>query len=55
MPLLRPNDQDPVGVHFAWMHFIVLIWGFTGGILDRLLALTGWEVEWDKERILPVS
>ena len=30
------------------------IWGFTGGILDRLLALTGWEVEWDQERILPL-
>ena len=30
------------------------IWGFTGGILDRLLALTGWEVEWDRERILPL-
>jgi hypothetical protein len=30
------------------------IWGFTGGILDRLLALTGWEVEWDQERIYPL-
>jgi 8-oxo-dGTP pyrophosphatase MutT (NUDIX family) len=27
------------------------VWGFTGAILDRVLALTGWEREWDKERI----
>ena len=30
MSVLRPNDHDPVGIHYAWMHFIVLIWGFTG-------------------------
>jgi 8-oxo-dGTP pyrophosphatase MutT (NUDIX family) len=25
----------------------MLIWGFTGHVLDRLLALGGWEVPWD--------
>lgn len=27
------------------------VWGFTGAILDRLLSLTGWEEEWDQDRI----
>lgn len=27
------------------------VWGFTGAILDRVLALTGWEREWDVSRI----
>lgn len=27
------------------------VWGFTGAILDRIIALTGWELEWDRERI----
>ncbi len=35
----------------------VLVWGFTAGILDRLLALCGWERPWDAERVeeLPPS
>jgi 8-oxo-dGTP pyrophosphatase MutT (NUDIX family) len=28
------------------------IWGFTAGIIDRLLYLTGREIPWDPERIL---
>ena len=29
----------------------MLIWGFTGLVLDRLLALGGWEVPWDEGRV----
>ena len=29
----------------------VLVWGFTAGILDRLLALSGWERPWDGDRV----
>ena len=29
----------------------MLIWGFTGLVLDRLLALGGWEVPWDAGRV----
>ncbi|MSP66041.1 MAG: DMT family transporter [Flavobacteriaceae bacterium] len=47
MPLLRPNDQDPVGVHYAWMHFIVLIWGFTG-ILGRLISVGALDLVWHR-------
>jgi 8-oxo-dGTP pyrophosphatase MutT (NUDIX family) len=30
----------------------LLVWGFTAGILDRMLALTGWDQPWDANRIL---
>jgi 8-oxo-dGTP pyrophosphatase MutT (NUDIX family) len=35
----------------------ILVWGFTAGILDRLLALGGWERPWDTSRVadLPPS
>jgi 8-oxo-dGTP pyrophosphatase MutT (NUDIX family) len=29
----------------------MLVWGFTAGVLDRLLALGGWELPWRKDRI----
>lgn len=29
----------------------MLVWGFTAGILDRLLALGGWEQPWDRGRV----
>jgi 8-oxo-dGTP pyrophosphatase MutT (NUDIX family) len=28
----------------------LLIWGFTAGLLDKLLALGGWEQPWDRTR-----
>ena len=27
------------------------MWGFTAGLLDRLLALGGWERPWDAGRV----
>jgi len=29
----------------------LLVWGFTAGLLDRLLALGGWERPWDRGRV----
>jgi len=29
----------------------LLVWGFTGGLLDRMLRLAGWERRWDHSRI----
>lgn len=29
----------------------MLIWGFTGNLLDRLLALGGWERPWERHRV----
>jgi 8-oxo-dGTP pyrophosphatase MutT (NUDIX family) len=30
----------------------MLIWGFTAGLVDRLLALAGWERPWDTARVM---
>jgi 8-oxo-dGTP pyrophosphatase MutT (NUDIX family) len=32
----------------------LFVWGFTAGLLDRLLAITGWERPWNPERYRPV-
>jgi 8-oxo-dGTP pyrophosphatase MutT (NUDIX family) len=29
----------------------MLIWGFTAALVDRLLALSGWERPWDRDRL----
>ena len=29
----------------------LLVWGFTAGLLDRLLRIAGWEVPWDQQRV----
>jgi 8-oxo-dGTP pyrophosphatase MutT (NUDIX family) len=29
----------------------LLVWGFTAGLTDRLLALAGWELPWDRSRV----
>jgi 8-oxo-dGTP pyrophosphatase MutT (NUDIX family) len=29
----------------------MLVWGFTAGVLDRLLTLGGWTRPWDRERV----
>ena len=30
----------------------MLIWGFTAALVDRLLALAGWEQPWDAAKIM---
>lgn len=32
----------------------MLVWGFTAGILDRLLNLAGLEQDWDRDVVLPM-
>lgn len=32
----------------------LLVWGFTGGLLDRLIHLGGWERPWDDSRLVPL-
>ncbi|MFZ0325218.1 MAG: CoA pyrophosphatase [Actinomycetes bacterium] len=29
----------------------LVVWGFTGGLLDRLVYLAGWEQEWDRDDV----
>jgi hypothetical protein len=35
----------------------MLVWGFTGGLLARLLDEVGWATGWDRDRVidLPVA
>jgi 8-oxo-dGTP pyrophosphatase MutT (NUDIX family) len=33
----------------------MLVWGFTAGIIDRLLAFGGWERPWDTDRVIELS
>jgi 8-oxo-dGTP pyrophosphatase MutT (NUDIX family) len=33
----------------------LLVWGFTAGLLDRLLDLGGWSVPWDRSRQRPLD
>ncbi|HAB36144.1 MAG TPA: EamA family transporter [Cryomorphaceae bacterium] len=45
MSLFRPTDDSPIWVHHLWMHFIVLIWGFTGA-LGRLIHVEALPLVW---------
>ncbi|RLL68096.1 CoA pyrophosphatase [Streptomyces sp. Z26] len=32
-----------------------LVWGFTAGVIDRLLHFSGWERPWDRENLVPLD
>ncbi|MFE5399262.1 NUDIX hydrolase [Streptomyces sp. NPDC056568] len=32
-----------------------LVWGFTAGVIDRLLHFAGWELPWDREKQVPLD
>ncbi len=32
-----------------------LVWGFTAGVIDRILHYAGWELPWDREREVPLD
>lgn len=32
-----------------------LVWGFTAGVIDRLLHYSGWERPWDRDRRVPID
>jgi 8-oxo-dGTP pyrophosphatase MutT (NUDIX family) len=42
-----PTGRIMPGFRVAGM----LVWGFTAGVLDRLLALAGWERPWPRDRV----
>jgi hypothetical protein len=31
----------------------LFVWGFTAGVLDRVLTLAGWERPWSRDRFEP--
>ncbi|HEY6424451.1 MAG TPA: CoA pyrophosphatase [Pseudonocardiaceae bacterium] len=47
-PAHRLTVRGPSGyAHPAFVIPEMLVWGFTGGLLDALLAMGGWERPWD--------
>jgi 8-oxo-dGTP pyrophosphatase MutT (NUDIX family) len=32
----------------------MLVWGFTGGLLDRILTIAGFSLPWDEDRMVPL-
>jgi 8-oxo-dGTP pyrophosphatase MutT (NUDIX family) len=54
-PANRLSVRGPSGyVGPAFRVADMLVWGFTAGVLDRLLSLAGWDVGWDRDRIEPL-
>ena len=50
-PANRMQVTHPSGyVGAAFRVSGLLVWGFTAGLLDTLLALAGWEEPWDRDR-----
>jgi 8-oxo-dGTP pyrophosphatase MutT (NUDIX family) len=47
----HPSGYVGPGFHAGGL----FVWGFTAGIVDRLLHLTGWERPWDTGRLESVS
>ncbi len=55
LPANRFTVQHPSG--YSAPGFAVdglFIWGFTAGLLDRLLRLAGWEQPWDRAQVRPL-
>ncbi|MGD3106538.1 NUDIX hydrolase [Streptomyces sp. YGL11-2] len=32
-----------------------LVWGFTAGVIDRILHYAGWEIAWDRDKQVPLD
>lgn len=55
-PANRATAVHPRG--YAGPAFLVesaLVWGFTAGVIDRLLHYAGWERPWDREKQVPLD
>ena len=55
-PVNRVKVRHPSG--YIGSGFLVgdlVVWGFTGGLLDRVIALAGWERPWDRSVIVDVD
>jgi 8-oxo-dGTP pyrophosphatase MutT (NUDIX family) len=52
-PAVRVTVRLPIGrIGPGFQVKGMLIWGFTAALVDRLLALGGWEKPWDPDRIV---
>ena len=54
-PANRFQTSHPSGyVGAAFDAAGLLVWGFTAGLLDRMLRLAGWEQPWDRSQVRPL-
>lgn len=52
----RATAVHPSGhVGPAFLVESTLVWGFTAGLIDRLLHFAGWEEPWDRGRRVPLD
>ncbi|MFG1805773.1 NUDIX hydrolase [Streptomyces sp. NPDC049040] len=55
-PANRATLTHPSG--FLGPAFLVkdaLVWGFTAGLIDKILHYAGWELPWDQDRTIPLG
>jgi 8-oxo-dGTP pyrophosphatase MutT (NUDIX family) len=52
-PRNRARARHPSGyVGPAFLVRDLTVWGFTAGLIDRIIALSGWEHPWDRSRVV---
>ncbi|MBJ7901716.1 NUDIX hydrolase [Streptomyces sp. NPDC003656] len=55
-PANRATALHPSGYRGpAFLVESALVWGFTAGVIDRLLHYAGWELPWDRSRQVPLD
>ncbi|MER7110159.1 NUDIX hydrolase [Streptomyces sp. NPDC000229] len=55
-PANRATTVHPSGHRGpAFLVESALVWGFTAGVIDRILHFAGWERPWDREKQVPLD
>ncbi|MEU6279532.1 CoA pyrophosphatase [Streptomyces sp. NPDC047028] len=55
-PANRATAIHPSGYRGpAFLVESTLVWGFTAGVIDRLLHFAGWERPWDRGKLVPLD
>ncbi|MFI7103972.1 NUDIX hydrolase [Streptomyces sp. NPDC050161] len=55
-PAHRVTTRHPSGhIGPAFLVENALVWGFTAGVIDRLLHYSGWEIPWDSDKQVPLD
>ncbi|MCB5910939.1 NUDIX hydrolase [Streptomyces pinistramenti] len=55
-PAHRVTTRHPSGhIGPAFLVEGALVWGFTAGVIDRILHYSGWEIPWDSDKQVPLD
>ncbi|MGY5124096.1 NUDIX hydrolase [Streptomyces nigrescens] len=55
-PAHRVTTRHPSGhIGPAFLVQNALVWGFTAGVIDRILHYAGWEIPWDRDKAVPLD